>query len=344
MNLKLSFKANPPIPFHTLEYHLKYALKNKFYEPNIDSDTKQKIVYNSANRLIELLDIPDDYKILFLSSSLPLNQAFSQTIVGNIALADTNGIRESLQGIWDDFFWLHINGDDSRSQVINDFSLLCFEQIDPMSGKIIHLNELLRNHEISAASLIHCDISNSAPFEPLDFENIHSFFLQSQFGLGILPDTCIWIARNDIFDKITKAFFHLKAAIPASININHRIVNFNVDIEKLFAMGMVVADMLNRGLKNIRNEIKYKSIIIYNALKESSSFKPLIDVPLHQSKNIICATTMAPSKEVIDFFTKKGIELDIYQDRSDETIIRIANFPVHSKEQTEYLADLISEF
>jgi hypothetical protein len=63
MNLKLSFRADPPVPFHTLDYHLKYALINKYFEPCIDTNTKQQIIYNAADALIKLFDIPDNYKI-----------------------------------------------------------------------------------------------------------------------------------------------------------------------------------------------------------------------------------------------------------------------------------------
>ena len=339
----LSFKADPPTPFHTMEYHHKKAFKHKLYDPWIDLDTKQKIVVNATKSLIELLKIPNDYNIFFLKTSFPLNQALNKIAKGSIAIANTSNIQESFRKITNNFFPWSIDSEDLTSNEINDLSLLYFEDIDLFTGVKINFSDLEKKHKISKRPLIHCDISNSVPTEALDFQSIHSFFFQAQYGFGLMPGICIGFAKDDVFEKIILEFRHdVKTASLSIANSTHRAILYEVDIDKLYVLGMVAADMLNRGINIIRNEIKYKSIIIQNAIKESLSFEPLIQDLNSQSKNIFCATTKASKQKVVEFFTENDVELDVYQDVN--SIIRIANYPVHSKEQTEYLADLLGKF
>lgn len=345
MKRLLSFRADPPPPYHTLEYHLKKAKRQKYFEPWIDTQTRQEIVTNTANNLNDLLDIPNDFRILFLNNVLPLNKALYDMSAGNMVVANTSNIQQSFQGIVDSYLALSIDSVDIQGNGSKELPLFCFGDIEPLTGEKINISQFDNKQRVLPGTLLHCDVSFSVPIDHLDFQRIHSFYFNTQFGFGTLPGMGVWIVKNNVFDDFKLAYSHdIKATSFKHVNYDDRSILYEVDIDKMYAFGMVAADMLHRGIKIIRNETIYKSIIIRKALEESSGFEPLITDIDHQSKSIICGRTMTNKQEVVNSFLSNDVELDVYSDTGESSIIRIANYPAHSKEQVEYLADLLARF
>lgn len=100
---------------------------------------------------------------------------------------------------------------------------------------------------------------------------------------------------------------------------------------------------MNRGLTIIRNEIKYKSIILYKSISDNPNLYPLIKDPYWQSQNILCAEIGIPGEKIFDFMSGNRIEFDVLTGADAKSIIRVSNYPVHSKEQVELLVDLIEK-
>jgi len=386
---RLSFKADPATSYHTLDYHLRKAKKHKFLESCIDEDTRQGIVSDTVISLYELLEVPRDFNMLFHRTGLQLYQAMSRAVPGDIAVIDTNCMRESFQKIKNITILPDINmgklkqktsrytkdsslpdgktltnvvRKDSKHQRVNKFSdtkvlagfnetepghltAVCFEDLNPFTGRKTDIKAYRDKYGLSTVSMIHCDISYSVPTEILGFDRITSFSFQTQFGFGMPPGLSVWIARKEIFKKILPEYSkNLEVKYYCLPDYGPAYIHSQVDIDILYAFGMIVKDMLNRGIMIIRNEIKYKSIILYNAIKASMNLELMIDDPDQQSQNIIFARTKADIKYVVDYFNGHGVELDIYTDEKEVTILRIANYPVHSKEQVEYLSDLLTRF
>ena len=100
---------------------------------------------------------------------------------------------------------------------------------------------------------------------------------------------------------------------------------------------------MNRGLTIIRNEIKYKSIILSNSISNNPNLVQLVKDPHFQSQNILCANTEIPREKLFGFMSGNKLELDVLAGPNASSNIRVANYPVHSKEQMEFLADRLEQ-
>ena len=63
-----------------------------------------------------------------------------------------------------------------------------------------------------------------------------------------------------------------------------------------------------------------------------------------RSKTVIVAKTESDNQALVSFLNNQGIVIGKGYGEAKSDQIRIANFPTHSKEQMEKLADLITEF
>jgi phosphoserine aminotransferase len=342
---KLSFKSDKPPPYHTFDFHRKRALKRQFHGTSIDSYTNHKLMAHAVENLISLLDIPSHYNLFFLNKGISLMTALLKITKGNIVLTDTPFVKKSFGQVTKKNALLKMGSEGTPRHRVSEKSLLCYDHIDPNTGQIIDFHYLKKNFQITSIPVVHADISLSVPTEVLDFKNIHSYYFSTRFGFGMNPGIIVWMANNDIFKKTLTEYNNYIKSIPENFLIqDQRSVFYDVNLEQIYILGMIASDMMNRGIQIIRNEIKYKSVILYNALRKNRKFDVLVKDLNDQSNNILCARVNASPKKVFDFFIDQDIELDVYEGDAGITIIRMANYPVHSKEQVEYLADTIAKF
>jgi phosphoserine aminotransferase len=234
---------------------------------------------------------------------------------------------------------------DVPDRVQNDISLFCFKDLDPLNGRKSILFRPSQRVGYSSQVLVHGDLSYTAPTGNLEYSQVHSFVFRTQYGFGMTPGLIVWISGEPFYGKVMALLEKRKEFNAFSSNPGRsRFTSASVNIDKLYVLGMIIKDLQNRGLQMVRNEVKYKSIVLHNALKESRRFEPLIPDLKAQSENIICGRSKASKEELEKYFSKYGIEVDLYDDVDGNGIVRMANYPAHSKEQVEYLSDLLVAF
>jgi len=108
----------------------------------------------------------------------------------------------------------------------------------------------------------------------------------------------------------------------------------------IYLLACVSEDMLIKGLDQIRREINYKAAVLYQAFEESELIIPFVRDDKLRSKTIIVGES-PESLRIISAFRSNGIIIGKGYGKYKETHIRISNFPTHSKEQVEQIADLI---
>ena len=299
----LSFKADPPLAFHTYNYHLKKAIKEGYNNSPRNPEKKSEIIRQLVNGLTELFEIPTNYHLTFLR--------------------ENNLIEETL------------------SSMDRDDKIMIIRDIDPQTGQKFRLETSKKS---PSKSFMHLDISLSSPTDALAYENFQSFSFETKYGFGMEQDLLVWIIREDMLDIVKEKVPGTLMEFDADSSKSKKcIIQDELQILSIYILGKIIQDFLNRGLKIIRNEIKYKSIILYKSISDNPNFDPLIEDPNKQSPNIICADTDIPGEKIIDFMSRNRIEIDVLPGTDDKPIIRIANYPVHSKEQVEFLVDLIEK-
>jgi phosphoserine aminotransferase len=100
--------------------------------------------------------------------------------------------------------------------------------------------------------------------------------------------------------------------------------------------------MLEKGIGRIRQETDYKSSLLYHTLKEHPLMQPFVKEPLIRSKTVIVAETSGSSEQIIHELKKHQLIVGSGYGSFKSKHVRIANFPTHSKEQFELLADKIN--
>jgi phosphoserine aminotransferase len=99
--------------------------------------------------------------------------------------------------------------------------------------------------------------------------------------------------------------------------------------------------MLQKGIDAIRRETDYKAAVLYQALAKSSVALPFVADVNARSKTVIVANTGDHTTKISEALNRKGMLAGSGYGELKASQLRFANFPTHSKEQYEMLADTI---
>ncbi len=337
----LSFNADPPQPYHTFSYHRKKAIREGYQNPDLDLETQSNIIKDTLFGLIDLFEIPSDYHFILLKDNDLLYKMLVSIVPAGISVAGSSVFADIQNKYKDKIVFLPDPKKDLSRVKIAKMPLF-IQDIDLMTGREVLHTKLTEILDLNNLPFIHQDISYSSPTYPLDFDEIDSFCFQTGYGFGMSQDLVVWILRSDLFNKVIRQFdLRYMDLDPGSSKTRKYFIQDKLEIYRIYILGMIVQDFLNRSLSIIRNEIKYKSIILYNSINDNPNLEPLVKDQSDRSQNIICAKTNVKNEKVLNFMSENRIEFDVLRDPGNSTTIRIANYPLHSKEQMEYLADLM---
>ena len=313
--MTLSFQADPPIPYHTFHFHHKRLNTQKNEKKFADVEGA---VSETGILIRKLLGIPDEFDILICRSEF-------------FNLETESGKQD---------MWIRLDQIDP-DQKIGGISQGSFgsESWDSSSRYpfVPYINlrtgALFRNPYVGLQSMggpdyLNIDYSLSVPILPQEAFHGNWFSFSASYGIGAGLPVHIWVVRKTWIVQ------------------NEDLINFKPtrpDPVSVLTLNLVLSDLISRGIAIVRNEIIYKSLTLYQALEQSKNISPVISEENARSQTIICGKTELPVEHLQAYFLGKGISLDTYAgDHPFENIVRIANFPVHSKEQVEKLADIIA--
>ena len=110
----------------------------------------------------------------------------------------------------------------------------------------------------------------------------------------------------------------------------------------IYLLMKVTEDMIRNGIDNLRRDTNYKSTLIYDTIRKNEKLNCSITNKEIQSKTVIVADTINNSQIFIDKLKSKNLIIGKGYGNNDSQI-RIANFPTHSKESIELLCDEINK-
>lgn len=158
----------------------------------------------------------------------------------------------------------------------------------------------------------------------------------------------------DVLAAARAAFLHVAGALglpfgflvvmsPAGMNLVQESEPDWVSAVELALLAGVLGDLAEKGLTVLEREAVYKAALMRNTLESIPFLHPLPSPGEPQSPNIHCAFTSLSAASLAAHSQKYGllIEAGDYGHGSDNCI-RIATYPVHSREQVEMLADRLS--
>jgi hypothetical protein len=348
MGYNLSFTAEPAPPFHTLKFHLSRGIKQRLYEQPVIEKKNHSILFELFQRIREITKISKEYSICVLPSKLHafslLQKLYPPGILlypGISFLSYPSTMQLSDSGI--SFRVILPGGLSENKTLIQKGNLICMD-VDLKSGRRFRPQDLRVIKDTCPG--IHICLDTSASFVNFNYDVIEadSYLFNSEFVFGLRPGITVFLIKKSLVQTIVSYWGHLFIEVESlsSGEQESMICHQDVDILRLFTFKEMCNDLVRRDPSVIANEIIYKSIILYNSLDESRSFEVLIAEEEDRSANIICARILKPVEKFRSLFQQQGILMDeIYQDKYGY-IARFGNFPVHSKEQMNYLTDCIA--
>ena len=349
--MKIYFTPGPSQLYHTYEYHLKEALKRQLGSISHRGPEFQKIYSQTEETLKELLDVPGDFRVLFLSSATDIWERILQNLVKKTSHHFVNG------AFSERFFDFSKKLEKSSTQTLGD-GISEFGSFDvPEEAELIAItkNETSKGFNFDDSHLAHLrdahpgkhltlDTVSVIPAVPIDFNLLDATYFSVQKSFGMPAGLGVWILNqnaieNSLSQEIVKGTYRSLSSLIKYADKNQTPETPNV--LAIYVLGKIAQDMIARGIKIIRNETTYKSTLLYQCLESHPMLSPAVSSKPNRSKTVVVANCGNHQQKILDHLSRKGMILGKGYGKAKDTQLRIANFPAHSKEQIELLCDLL---
>jgi phosphoserine aminotransferase len=196
-------------------------------------------------------------------------------------------------------------------------------------------------------AILAVDIVSAAPVVTLDYSLIDTFYFSVQKGFGLPAGLGVWAFNTRCIQKAEQM-----RAKGLSIGSYHSLLSLAKQAEQyqtpctpnvlgIYLLAKVAGDMLEKGMEMITRETKYKAAVLYQAMENSPWVRPFVENQAYRSLTTLVGKTQVPSEALIKKISEKGLILGSGYGPYKKEHIRMANFPTHSKEHIEMLADLL---
>jgi len=355
MGKHIYFTPGPSQLYHTYDYHLRKALNEEMGSISHRSVTFQKIYEATEISLRELLNIPEDFKVLFLSSATDIWERIIQNLVAEKS-------HHFVNGAFSKRFYEFAIGLGKRStqeaadpgQEFTSFRIpegsevIGITQNETSTGYAFDKDQLQNIRDNNPEALISLDVVSSIPAVPAPFELIDTTYFSVQKSFGMPAGLGVWIINEKAIDRAislenkgTIVTYRKLSTLIKSAEKNQTPETPNVIA--IYILGKIAEDMIARGINMVRNETVYKSTLLYQTLESSHLFTPFVNDQKNRSKTVVVAATPEQTR-ILEDLGKKSIILGKGYGAFKNEHLRIANFPAHSKEQVEMLCDLLAAY
>ena len=358
MKHHVNFTPGPSQLFFTVSDHVKHALKDGI--PSLSHRSKQfeQISQQTTSGLRELLNIPPDCHIFFTGSATEIWERIFQNLVEKTSFHLVNGsFSKRFQEIG-----IQLNKNCEKIEVTagqgfeKDLSiprsteLIAVTHNETSTGVSLPVDWIHQLKEKNPEALLAIDAVSSLPYPAFDFNLVDTMFFSVQKGFGLPAGLGVWIVNEKCVskfeyltsNKIPTGSYHNIASLLSHAKKNQTPETPNV--LGIYLLGKVVADFLRRGIDTIRRETDYKAAIVYQALEKSEWMSPFVEEKKFRSKTVIVADCGQHTEKVCAHLATNGLHAGDGYGPAKKTQLRFANFPAHSKEQFELLADTLAAF
>jgi phosphoserine aminotransferase len=356
-NTKTYFTPGPSELYFTAEEHIKQALKEKIPSISHRSKAFEGIYQHAVENIQTLLNLPDNYKIVFTGSATEIWERLIQNCVENQSYHLVNGSfskrfyeisselgrkatkLESTMGSCPDVNLINLP---------EGTELIAFTQNETSTGAALPVEDIYATRKKYPQQLITVDVVSALPYINLDYTQIDSAYFSVQKGFGLPAGLGVWMLNERCIEKsqqlaekgLSTGSYHSITSLLEKGVKNQTPETPNV--LGIYLLGKVAEDMNKKGIDQIRKETEYKAAVLYNAASQSNKLSPFVKEAKHQSKTVVVLETTVNSKDVINSISEKGLVVGSGYGGYKEKHLRIANFPTHSKEQVEQLADYLT--
>lgn len=352
------FTVGPSQAYPKLAEYIDLAIKEGWPSISHRGEKFGKLFAELSSNLKQFLQIPESYSVFYSGSATDFMERSIQNCSAEKTLHFSNGVFSHRF-----FEFARELGRDAKEVVLRpDFSfnlsdspedfdpeLVCLTHNETSSGIILPRQFISSLKNKYPKALFVLDIVSSAPVSDVDFSELDVTFFSVQKGFGlpaglgvafVSPKALKKSQAVSLLGKYTgfrSSFkelqnYYVKNQAPGTPNV------FN-----MFLLNEVVKDMMNVGLEKIKNQTAEKAEYLFNALRNHQELEIVVEHKDYKSITTIVLKAKHGSAPVIAALETKGLVLSAgYGDEKDK-YIRIANFPSHSMEMIEELAEGLKE-
>ena len=349
------FTPGPSQLYHTFEEHFRATLRADVGSISHRSQAAIALLENTSTKLRTLLSIPEDYHIYFLNSA---NEAWDRIHQNLIFKKSHHFVNGSFSKKFYDFALMYQLESSVTEvpagqafvdiKVPDDAELISITKNETSVGYTFLEEEIQAIRNANPDKLIALDIVSASPTQKVDFSQIDTAYLSVQKCFGMPSGLGIWIVNDRC---ITKAREVSKSRSIGSYRTLPNLQKFGTKFQTpetpnlLFinVLGKICQDLLDFGLGRIRNEAKYKAVILDEAIKLNKNLEYFVSSQPHRSLTTAVIETPIAST-FIEHLKSKGLVIGSGYGTYKNKHIRIANFPAHSKEVFEALVDELVKY
>lgn len=358
MVTKIYFTPGPSELYPTVSSHMQTALADKIGTISHRSKQFQEIYKHTTDGIRKLLNLPDNYQILFLGSATEIWERIIQNCVETNSHHFVNGsfskrfyefsvelgkTAQKTEVAFGEGFY------PEKIQIGSEIEAICLTQNETSSGVSMPVSDISAFRAKNPDALLFVDSVSSLPFPDFDYSKIDSTFFSVQkcfglpagLGVWILNDRCIAKAKQLEDKGIRTGTYHNISSLMEKALVNQTPETPNV--LNIYLLGKVVEDMLAKGIDTIRKETETKAELIYAYINNSKVFSPAVAEISHRSSTTIVANTSISSAEVNKLLAPYDMQVGSGYGKYKDSQIRIANFPAHSVDQVKLLVSKLQE-
>ncbi|MDZ4715682.1 MAG: aminotransferase class V-fold PLP-dependent enzyme [Cytophagales bacterium] len=353
----INFSPGPSEIYFTVQDHLKKAFRDGIPSLSHRSKSFEDIFSETTTGLRQLLDIPDGFHIVFVSSATEVWERSIQNLVQEKSFHLVNGafskkfyeISKQLQRKAEK---IEV-ADGSGFQMVTvppGQELIGVTHNETSTGVSMPPSFIRHLGAQNPGSLLVVDAVSSLPYPSFDYGRLDSVYFSVQKGFGLPAGLGVWIYNQRCVDRAMA--LHAGGQCIGSYNSLLNLTAFanknqtpqTPNVLGIYLLGKVVQDFLRRGITTLRRETEYKAAVLYQALDKRTDIRPFVTNPEHRSQTVITVDCGSQLEPLTSYLTAKGFFPGEGYGGYKNTHLRIANFPAHSKEQFEALADAIAGF
>lgn len=358
MKHHVNFTPGPSQLYFTVADHARQAFKEGVPSLSHRSKKFEQISKEATDGLRQLLNVPENFHIFFTSSATEIWERIFQNLVETSSFHLVNGsfskrfheIGIQLQKKSQKLEVPAGQGFASDISVPDNTELIAITHNETSTGVSVPMDLIHELRTKAPAALIAVDAVSSLPHPDFDFNMIDTLFFSVQKGFGLPAGLGVWMVNERCVAKsealaaknISTGSYHNIATLLAHA-VKHQTPE-TPNVLGIYLLGKVVADFLRRGIDNIRKETDYKAAVLYQALENNPYVRAFVQEKTFRSKTVIVADCGENTEKLAAFLATKGLNAGSGYGSAKKTQLRFANFPAHSKEQYELLADALNEF
>lgn len=352
------FTPGPAHLFPTVSAHLSQALADQIPSFSHRSQKFMDIHKLAVEGLKELLSVPKEHSVFFLSSATEIWERLPQNCVQQASFHYVNGSFSSryfqmvsklgIRALKHEVAWGE-GFEFDPGEIPSEVEMINFTHNETSTGVMTPMESLNAYRERHPGALITLDMVSSAPYGQPDWEVVDAayFSVQKCFGLPaglgvlILNPRCLEKAGEKLASGSSIGTYHSFLAQQEKYVKNQTVETPN--ILGIYLLGKVVQDMLAIGIHEIRQTIRERARILYDLVERHPHLSISVKDETFRSPTVIVPNVAEAAPPLLENWQKEGIIVGSGYGKMKGKQVRFANFPSNTDSEFDRLVSLLEK-